>query len=67
MGTIELEAIAHHGHYDRHGTRHNHAPGERYTVDDDGAGYTHMAAAYIMQGLVKRIEPKPTPKKAATK
>ena len=61
---IELEAIEPHAHYDPHGTRIDHAPGDRYTVDD-GGGWTanQIAAAFIAAGLAKRIDksqPKPT-------
>lgn len=61
---IELEAIEHHAHYDPHGTRIEHAPGDRYTVED-GGGWTanQIATAFIEAGVAKRIE-KPQPKPA---
>jgi len=62
---IELEAIAHHAHYDSTGTQLDHAPGDRYTVHD-GGGFTaeNLAAALIQQGLARVIK---SPSKAPTK
>jgi len=67
---IDLEAIAHHAHYDSTGTQRDHAPGDRYTVHD-GGGFTaeQLAAALTEQGLARAIKspPKPPTKtKAAT-
>jgi hypothetical protein len=58
---VVLDAIHTHEHFDRTGTtRVQHAPGDRYTLEDaPGMTATELAAVFVAAGLAALVRPDP--------
>jgi hypothetical protein len=62
---IELEALAPHAYYDRHGRLVCHAPGERFTITDEAIAVwtAQQLAAVLIAAKLAHLAPSTRPAK----